>query len=184
MQGPGHNPQTLHEMNNNTHTYEEIARLLDLYYTGQSTLADEQTLREYLASTDADPAFTADKRMFGAINAPVAAPEQLKQGFYKELDRKEASGRFRKRINPFWQRVAAAVVITFAVGTTTYLSAPHTPDAPMPTELTADEAHATTQRALNLLCQVMAKGETAIAKSDSTTTHAIEQTMRKLNKLQ
>lgn len=57
-------------------------------------------------------------------------------------------------------------------------------DAPMPTELTADEAHATTQRALNRLCQVMAKGETAIAKSDSTTTHAIEQTMRKLNKLQ
>ena len=177
MQGPGHYPQTLHEMNNNTHTYEEIARLLDLYYTGQSTLADEQTLREYLASP-------ADKRMFGAINAPVAAPEQLKQGIYTEIDRKEASERFIKRINPFWQRVAAAVAITFAVGTTTYLSVPHTPDAPMPTELTADEAHATTQRALNLLCQVMAKGETAIAKSDSTTTHAIEQTMRKLNKLQ
>lgn len=184
MQGPGHYPQTLHEMNNNTHTYDEIARLLDLYYTGQSTLADEQTLREYFASPDADPAFTADKRLFGAINAPVAAPDGLKQEIFREIDRLSAPRRIHKRIIPFWQRVAAAVVITVAVGSTSYFSVPHTPDTSEPSELTAEEAHATTQRALSLLCQVMAKGETAIAKSDSTTTHAIEQTMRKLNKLQ
>ena len=168
----------------NHHTPEEIARLLDLYYTGRSTTAEEQTLREYLASPEADPAFAADKRMFEALNAPVSAPLGLKRNIFNEIDRKAAGERLRRRISPFWQRIAAAVAIIFAVGSASYFSVPRTPEAPQPTELTREEAHETTQRALNLLCQVMAKGESAVAKSDSTTVRAIEQTMRKLEKLQ
>lgn len=168
----------------NHHTPEEIARLLDLYYTGRSTLAEEQTLREYLASPDADAAFKADKRMFGALDAPAPAPLGLKRDIFNEIDRKAAGERLRRRISPFWQRIAAAVVIIFAVGSTSYFSVPRTPDAPQPTELTPEEAHETTQHALNLLCHAMAKAEYAVAKSDSTTANAIEQTMRKLEKLQ
>lgn len=90
--------------------YNEIRRLLDRYFDGETTLDDEQTLRRFFASTADVP---ADLR----YAAPMFAYAAEKRTQTRPVAAKTSSKRFSHRIGSIAASVAVAACIVLGAMT-------------------------------------------------------------------
>jgi hypothetical protein len=94
---------------------KEIQSLLDKYFEGESSLAEEQRLRTYFNEGDVDPDLKPFQPLFQYLH--VAGEDQLSEGFETDLLQKiqpdsAANGaRIRFLSTGMWRAVAAAVAL-------------------------------------------------------------------------
>ncbi len=63
---------------------EELNKLLEKYYNGESTREEEKTLREYFASENVPEGFEAEKEIFRYYESPFVIPEPM-YGFEERI---------------------------------------------------------------------------------------------------
>lgn len=112
--------------------FDNIRKLLDRYYDGLTSQAEEEALRRFFREQTSVPAtMEADRRMFAALDREadgIAAPEGLEKRILGAIDATEAARSRRlwhKRLR-IWS--AAACIAAIAV-TTALLSLPRLRDA-------------------------------------------------------
>lgn len=112
--------------------FDNIRKLLDRYYDGLTSQAEEEALRRFFREQTSVPAqMEADRRMFAALDREadgIAAPEGLEKRILGAIDATEAAlsrSLWHKRLR-IWS--AAACIAAIAV-TTALLSLPRLRDA-------------------------------------------------------
>ena len=101
---------------------EEIRKLLDRFYLGETSLEEEQTLQEYFSSTSIPEAMFPDRDLFrtlGNATDSVTVPEDLNQKILDVIDQQEKKVVRTRRISVFSLSGLAAgllVVIALYVG--------------------------------------------------------------------
>jgi hypothetical protein len=97
---------------------EELNRLLEKYYNGNSTEEEEMILREYFIKDDIPEGYDAEKVIFGYYKSAGDIPEPsagFEARIISGIDRAEsetASGRFRKYILPYLGTAAGLLILT------------------------------------------------------------------------
>lgn len=81
-----------------------IEKLIDNYFEGQTSIAEEKELKAYFSSSDVAPHLEQYRDVFGYFN------QAKDQHFTKSLPLQP-----RKQFNVFWLSIAASVVIAFGV---------------------------------------------------------------------
>lgn len=165
-------------MNTDNRDTEHIGKLLTRYYNGESTLAEEQTLRTYFSGDSTDPAFSVDKAMFTALSQPVSAPPALREAVTAAIrDRQRTE--LRRRMRFIYSRIAgAAAVLIISIA----VSAHFLTQTPTPAEITPDQARRQTLMALTLLTTSVNKGIVAMEHSAQTASESISSAQRALNR--
>ncbi len=153
---------------------EYIKSLLKKYYAGESTLAEEDQLREYFASADTDPELAPDRAVFAATGADIKAPRSLREAVERNIAHTRRSTRRKPRRGRIW---AAAAVFAAAVAT----SVAFLTQKPADNQITPEEAREQTLMALTLLTSTMRKGCDAIELSAKTTDAGLRTAEEKLN---
>lgn len=96
---------------------EEIKRLIEKYYRGDSTEDEEMTLREYFTKEDIPDSYEAEKVIFGYYDTPVDIPEPSPDFESRILagidasDRDEHRKRFRRFILPSMSAAAGLFIL-------------------------------------------------------------------------
>lgn len=85
-----------------------IDELLDLYFTGQTSLEQEQELKDYFKSGEVTEAHAPYAALFGAFEAEAAVTMPLKEEVVKPVKRFSL-----RRMYMAGSGIAAAVIITF-----------------------------------------------------------------------
>ncbi len=153
---------------------EYIKSLLKKYYAGESTLGEENQLREYFASNDTDPELAPDRAVFAATGADIKAPRSLLEAVERDIVN---AGKSHRRI-PCQGRIwAAAAVFAAAVATAVAFLT----QKPADNQITPEEAREHTLMALTLLTDTMRKGCDAIELSAKTTDAGMRTAEEKLN---
>ena len=99
----------------------EIRKLLDRFYTGETTLEEEQILQDYFSSTSIPEELMPDRELFSSLGTSdsVAVPESLNQKILDVIDQQEKKVHRTRRISVFSLSGLAAgllVVIALYVG--------------------------------------------------------------------
>ena len=99
----------------------EIRKLLDRFYTGETTLEEEQILQDYFSSTSIPEELMPDRDLFRTLGTSdsVAVPEGLNQKILDVIDHQEKKVVRTRRISVFSLSGLAAgllVVIALYVG--------------------------------------------------------------------
>jgi len=100
----------------------EIRKLLDRFYTGETTLEEEQILQDYFSSSSIPEELMPDRDLFrslGNASDSVAVPEGLNQKILDVIDKQEKKVVRTRRISVFSLSGLAAgllVVIALYVG--------------------------------------------------------------------
>ena len=99
----------------------EIRKLLDRFYTGETTLEEEQILQDYFSSTSIPEELMPDRDLFRSLGTSdsVAVPEDLNQKILDVIDQQEKKVVRTRRISVFSLSGLAAgllVVIALYVG--------------------------------------------------------------------
>ena len=99
----------------------EIRKLLDRFYTGETTLEEEQILQDYFSSTSIPEELMPDRDLFRSLGTSdsVAVPEGLNQKILDVIDQQEKKVVRTRRISVFSLSGLAAgllVVIALYVG--------------------------------------------------------------------
>jgi hypothetical protein len=96
---------------------EELNSLLEKYYNGESTEAEERTLREYFIQKNIPEGYEAEKEIFGYYNAAGEVPEPS-HGFETRIltgidasENKSKSFDFRRYLLPFLSAAASILVL-------------------------------------------------------------------------
>lgn len=168
---------------------ENIKRLLERYYNGETGKDEERTLRAFFAADTVPQELEADKELFRQLDAlsretPPALPEGLEERLSAQIDRWERqekpSARLR-RLNPFARYAATgiAAAVLLAAGTGIFHSTESdlkdTFDDPR-------EAYAETQKALQLFAKALDKGTRQMEKV-RTTTQDIQEKIDNIQKI-
>ncbi len=101
---------------------EEIRKLLDRFYLGETTLEEEQILQDYFSSASIPEELMPDRDLFrsmGNAGDSVAVPEGLNQKILDVIDQQEKKVVRTRRISVFSLSGLAAgllVVIALYVG--------------------------------------------------------------------
>jgi len=123
--------------------FNKIEDILEKYFQGETTIAEENHLREYFSSSNVAQHLEQYKPMFGYFS-------QVKQ----QKSTQEIPLQTKKR-NVAWLSIAAAVVVLLSIGTYFSVSEKNTAPAVAQSELGTyddpEEALAATQKALALL---------------------------------
>ncbi len=121
----------------------KIENILEKYFQGETTIAEERELREYFSSSDVAQHLEQYKPMFGYFS-------QVKE----QKSTQEIPLQTKKR-NVAWLSIAASVVVLLGIGTYMYVSeknaAPVVAQSELGTYDNPEEALAATQKALALL---------------------------------
>lgn len=121
----------------------KIEDILEKYFQGETTIAEENQLKEYFSSSDVAQHLEQYKPMFGYFS-------QVKQ----QKSTQEIPLQTKKR-NVAWLSIAASAVVLLGIGTYFYVSEKSTAPAVAQSELGTyddpEEALAATQKALALL---------------------------------
>ncbi|TDW47357.1 hypothetical protein EV144_105380 [Flavobacterium sp. 270] len=121
----------------------KIENILEKYFQGETTIAEEKELREYFSSSDVAQHLEQYKPMFGYFS-------QVKE----QKSTQEIPLQTKKR-NVAWLSIAASVVVLLGIGTYMYVSEEKTATVVAQSELgtydNPEEALAATQKALALL---------------------------------
>jgi hypothetical protein len=122
---------------------DKIENILEKYFQGETTIAEEKELKEYFSSPNVAQHLEQYKPMFGYFS-------QVKQ----QKSTQEIPLQTKKR-NVAWLSIAASVVVLLGIGTFYFASQKTTTQAVAQSELgtydNPEEALAATQKALALL---------------------------------
>jgi len=120
-----------------------IENIIEKYFQGETTIAEEKELKEYFSSPDVAQHLEQYKPMFGYFS-------QVKE----QKSTQEIPLQSKKR-NVAWLSIAASVVVLLGIGTFMYVSEKNTPPVVAQSELgtydNPEEALAATQKALAML---------------------------------
>jgi len=98
---------------------EEIRKILDRFYLGETTLEEESKLHEYFSSNTVPEEFIPDKELFlamGSGNDSVEVPDNLNQKIIATIDKEERSTTRTRRISVFsLSGLAAGLLVMIAV---------------------------------------------------------------------
>jgi len=98
---------------------EEIRKMLDRFYQGQTTLEEEKILEEYFSSTTVPEEFIPDKDLFQSFKEgdnAVVVPTDLNQKIIASIDQVERKVIRTRRISLFsLSGLAAGLIIMIAV---------------------------------------------------------------------
>lgn len=145
---------------------DEIRKLLERYYDGLTTQAEEQELKRFFTRTDTPQGLEAEARWFRQLEATRTAPEpDLPAGFSERLDslidQWNRAERPAEPVRPTigirrlrWVAGIAAgllLAVGFGLGW-------HGASVPADTCATPEEAYAQAQRALTLLSETLNRG--------------------------
>ncbi|QSB28167.1 hypothetical protein [Flavobacterium sp. CLA17] len=121
----------------------KIENILEKYFQGETTIAEEKQLKEYFSSPDVAQHLEQYKPMFGYFS-------QVKE----QKSTQELPLQTKKR-NVGWLSIAASFVVLLGIGTYFYVSeknaAPVVAQSELGTYDNPEEAMAATQKALSLL---------------------------------
>lgn len=143
---------------------DNIHSLLERYYSGTTTQAEEQTLRRYFAADNVDPQLEADREMFRALD-DIAVPATLE----KRLDEtiRQLSGERRRRrlsLKRWYVRlstVAASVAVIIALA----LPSEHAADEDILCGMSPDEVAAQATRALEIMSRTINAGSESATRA-------------------
>jgi hypothetical protein len=120
-----------------------IENIIEKYFQGETTIAEEKELKEYFSSPDVAQHLEQYKPMFGYFS-------QVKE----QKSTQEIPLQSKKR-NVAWLSIAASVVVLLGIGTFMYVSEKNTSPVVAQSELgtydNPEEALAATQKALAML---------------------------------
>jgi hypothetical protein len=100
---------------------QEINRLLEKYYSGETTLAEERMLKEYFSSQEVPPELEAEKAQFAWLSdesGKSMASKEIDREVMQKISGKESLlGRFIERRQWFYATagVAATILILLAI---------------------------------------------------------------------
>jgi hypothetical protein len=98
---------------------EEIRKMLDRFYQGETTLEEEKMLEDYFASTKVPEELIPDKDLFQAMstgNESIPVPSDLNQKIIGALDQVEKKATRTRRISLYsLSGLAAGLLIMIAV---------------------------------------------------------------------
>lgn len=124
----------------------KIENILEKYFQGETTIAEENQLKEYFSSSNVAQHLEQYKPMFGYFS-------QVKQ--QKSTQETPLPKSQNKKQNVAWLSIAAAAVVLLSIGTYFYVSEKNTAPVVAQTELGTyddpEEALEATQKALALL---------------------------------
>ena len=122
---------------------DKIENILDKYFQGETTIAEEKELKEYFSSSNVAQHLEQYQPIFGYFSQ------------VKEQKSTQTIPLKTKKRNVAWLSIAASVVVLLGVGTYFYVSEKNAAPAVAQTELGTyddpEEALAATQKALALL---------------------------------
>lgn len=98
---------------------EEIERLLNKYYEGNTTESQEEVLKKYFETQDVPQRLLKDKKIFLSLreNVYMAVPTGLEDKLSRMIDQKEEEERkFFKRNWRWTGGIAASLVLLFGLG--------------------------------------------------------------------
>ena len=157
---------------------EEIKALLERYYRGETTLAEEQQLKSYFQQNDVPDELEADREAFLLLSGlsleemplPPGLEERLSSSIcrWEKADTPQARPKVRKPMVSLmkWSTgIAAALVIAAGAG----WYALKTNDRPRDTFDNPELAYVEAQRALQLFAAALDKGQSHVAKAESQT---------------
>ncbi|MDA6069390.1 hypothetical protein NJT12_07140 [Flavobacterium sp. AC] len=123
--------------------FNKIEDILEKYFQGETTIAEEKELKEYFSSPNVAQHLEQYKPMFGYFS-------QVKE----QKSTQEIPLQTKKR-NVAWLSIAASAVVLLGIGSYFYVSEKNTPPVVAQSELgtydNPEEALAATQKALALL---------------------------------
>lgn len=96
----------------------EIRKLLDRFYTGETTLEEEQILQDYFSSTSIPEELMPDRDLFRTLGTSdsVAVPEGLNQKILDVIDQQEKKVVRTRRISVFsLSGLAAGLLVVIAL---------------------------------------------------------------------
>jgi len=96
----------------------EIRKLLDRFYTGETTLEEEQILQDYFSSTSIPEELMPDRDLFRTLGTSdsVAVPEGLNQKIIDVIDQQEKKVVRTRRISVFsLSGLAAGLLVVIAL---------------------------------------------------------------------
>ena len=163
---------------------EEIDRLLERYYAGQTTEEEEDGLLQALQSTNDLPAdLQAERDLFLCLHPrtrnEIPVPDDLEAGLATSIDRKASATRHCRL---WWSSVAASLLLLVGLG---FSIAEIRQDAlattPQDTFTNPEDAYLETEKALQLFASALNKG-TKPLKDIEEAANKIQNTLDKLQK--
>lgn len=162
----------------------EIDLLLERFYEGTATEAEERTLKEFFAREDVPPRLQADRALFrGLTQTDPPLPEGLDSRLERLIDRLDEEENRKRRHRRLTVRRAVGIAAMFCLlcsATAWWLSRPSTPSGPTPLDTcaTPEEAYRETQKALSVLAYGLNRGMQGVKTAEQTT----EKVQSKINK--
>ncbi len=123
----------------------KIELLLEKYFEGQTTIAEEKELKDYFSSSNVAQHLVQYQSLFGYFSA---AKEQKSQHEIPPFP----MNRYKKR-NVAWLSIAASVVVLFSVATLGYFNYNESQEQDLGTYQDPEVAFRETQKVLSLLSQ-------------------------------
>lgn len=160
-----------------------IDTLIERYFAGETTEAEERQLRSFFAADDVPPSLADVKEMFQAMDG-LKLPEGFDSRLSEKIDRwaeDERRDKFQRRLRRLWapmSGVAAAIVLALLATVGFQRVEPSAPQ-----ELTPEEVCAQTDMALTLLTSTFKKGFDGIGMAESTTCSATAKAYETINNL-
>lgn len=168
--------------------YKHIEALLERYFDGQTTEAEEQTLKRFFDETEVPAHLQAEKEMFHQLQA-AKVPEGLEERLESLIDRWDTQERRtlkvakqRRILRLQWiGSIAASLLLLFGAGW--YLYEPTPKWTAQDTCATPEEAYAQAQKALVMFSTALNKGMAQMEAVQETAERVEENVNKQLNKL-
>jgi len=145
----------------------DIKQLLERYYDGSTSEADERRLRVYFAGDNVADDLTADKDMFLSLSGEgnVSVPDDLGDRISNGIDKWDALEKRRRRFTfRAVLSLAASLAVLMAIGVW-FMQQPKTTGQ----QLSPEEAYAQTEKALQIFARALDKSVDGIETVDRTT---------------
>lgn len=93
--------------------YDNIQALLDKYFEGNSSLAEERELKAYFQQNEIDPAFEAYRTLFvwQVEEQSISLPSQFQDKLLAEIEAQQKTGFVRRFLSHPMSQVAAVLVL-------------------------------------------------------------------------
>lgn len=149
----------------NRYDITDIRQMLERYYRGATTEAEESMLRAYFAGDDVDSGLEADRDIFLSLSdtESIGVPEDLADRLSGEIDKWDAREKRKIRFTFRSISIAASLAVLMAVGAW-YMQEPKTTGQ----QLSPEEAYAQTEKALTIFAKALDKSMDGIETVDRT----------------
>ena len=168
--------------------YNHIEELLERYFEGMTSEAEEQTLHRFFTEAEVPEHLKADRELFLRLweQRPPQGMEQRLENLIDQWDTQERRTiKAEKRRNTLrlqWiGNIAACLLLLFGAGW--YLSDQGTHSTAQDTCATPEEAYAQAEKALVMFSTVLNKGMNQMAEVRTTTEKAERTLQKQLNKI-